>query len=306
MEAYQREAATADVLKVISRSTFDLQAVLDTLVESAARLCDADLAGITRQKGSAYQAVANYGHTPEEWQVITNYPIAAGRGTVIGRAFLEGRPIHVRDVLADPEIGLDTLENAKATGARTALCVPMLREGTPIGVIVLLRRRVQPFTDKQIELVTIFADQASIAIENTRLLNELRELLQQQTATSEVLSIISSSPGELEPVFNKMLENATRVCNAKFGAMLLYNDGAFRHVALHNTPPAFVESIRNDPVVHPPPDGPLDRVARTKQPVHVADFRDDPAYLAGVPGVRIISRPRWCTIYPRCADAQRG
>ena len=159
-EAYQREAATADVLKVISRSTFDLQAVLDTLVESAARLCDADLAGITRQKGSAYQAVANYGHTPEEWQVIANHPIAAGRGTVIGRAFLEGRPIHVRDVLADPEIGLDTLENAKATGARTALCVPMLREGTPIGVIVLLRRRVQPFTDKQIELVTIFADQA--------------------------------------------------------------------------------------------------------------------------------------------------
>jgi len=123
-DAYRREAATAEVLRVISRSTFDLQAVFDTLVQSAARLCDADLAAIARQKGSAYQAVANYGHTPEEWQVITNSPLAVGPGTATGRAIREGRPIHVRDMWADPEIHLDTFEKAKATRAHTALCVP--------------------------------------------------------------------------------------------------------------------------------------------------------------------------------------
>jgi GAF domain-containing protein len=291
-EAYQREAATADVLKVISRSTFDLQAVLDTLVESAAQLCDADLAGITRQKGSAYQAVANYGHTPEEWQVITTHPIAAGRGTVIGRAFLEGRPIHVRDVLADPEIGLDTLENAKATGVRTALCVPMLREGTPIGVIVLLRRRVQPFTDKQIELVTIFADQAVIAIENARLFDEvqertkeLTESLEQQTATSEVLRVIGTSRGELEPVFETMLANATRICEARFGGLFLSEGDSFRAVAVHGDP-AYVQFWRQNPLqVADHPCVPLARLARTKQLIHIPDLAVDEAYIVRNPRV---------------------
>jgi GAF domain-containing protein/anti-sigma regulatory factor (Ser/Thr protein kinase) len=293
-EAHQRETATAEVLKTISRSTFDLQTVLDTLVESAAKLCEADLAAITRQIGSAYQPVANYGHTLDEWQVITNRPIAVGRGSAIGRAILEGRPIHVRDVLADPEIGLDTFENAKATGVRTALCVPMLREGTPIGVIALLRRRVHPFTDKQIELVTTFADQAVIAIENVRLFDEvqartkeLTESLDQQTATSDVLQVISSSPGELEPVFEKMLESATRVCSAKFGSLLLQEGGVFRYVAQHNVPSALAELMRCEPSVRAPPDSPLDRMARTKQVVHVADVREEEAYFRGAAMVRM-------------------
>ena len=184
----------------------------------------------------------------------------------------------------------------RIVGFRTTLAVPLLREGTPIGVIALVRRTVRPFTDKQIELVTTFADQAVIAIENARLFDEvqartkeLTESLEQQTATSEVLGVISSSPGELEPVFKKMLENAVRVCNAKFGSMLLHEEGAFRHVALHNMPPAFAELSRREPVVRPSPDGALSRVAQTKQPVHSADIREEPIYLRGDQSIRDLS-----------------
>jgi GAF domain-containing protein len=168
------------------------------------------------------------------------------------------------------------------------LGVPLLREGALIGVFVLQRRVVRPFTDKQIELVTTFADQAVIAIENVRLFDEvqartseLTEALEQQTATSEVLSIIGSSPGELEPVFQKMLEEATRVCNAKFGTMLLHEHGAFRTVALHNVPPAFVKLREREPVIQVPADGPLEQLVRTKQLVHVADLREEPAFFCG-------------------------
>src|SRR5262249_6642043 len=151
---------------------------------------------------------------------------------------------------------VDLVEGA---GARTVLDVPMLKEGELVGVIAVYRQEVRPFTEKQVELVTNFAAQAVIAIENTRLLNELRESLEQQTATSEVLQVISSSPGELQPVFNKMLENATGVCNAEFASMVVPENGGFRHVALHNMPRAFIERIGRDPVIHPPPDSPLQR-----------------------------------------------
>src|SRR6516164_1322555 len=209
-ESLQQQTATADVLKVISRSTFDLHTVLDTLVASAAKLCEADVAAIWRPKGDVYQYVAGYSHSREYDEYMRDHPVAPGRGTVFGRTLIAGRPVQVPDVAADPEYTLN--EAQRRSGFHTVLGVPLLREGTPIGVVSLARRTVQPFTDKQIELVTTFADQAVIAIENTRLLSELRESLQQQTATSEVLQVISSSPGELEPVFEAMLANAVRLC----------------------------------------------------------------------------------------------
>src|SRR4029450_10946432 len=213
-------------LKVISRSTFDLQTVLDTLTESAALLCQADMGTIARQKGDAYYYATIYKFPPEAEGYLRSIPHSPGRGSIIGRTLLEGKVIHLLDVLADPEYQM--AEAQKKAGFRTGLGVPMLREGVPIGVINLLRRAVKPLTAKQIELLTTFADQAVIAIENVRLFDEvqartreLSEALEQQTATSEVLKVISSTPGELEPVFGAMLANATRLCGAEFGILNL-------------------------------------------------------------------------------------
>jgi GAF domain-containing protein len=150
------------------------------------------------------------------------------------------------------------------------LSVPMLKQGELVGTFNLFRQEVRPFTDKQIALVTNFAAQAVIAIENTRLLNELRESLRQQTATSEVLQVISSSPGELEPVFRAMLENALRICEAKFGIMNRYSDGAFVAQAMAGAPPALVDALLRKPFT-PPPGFPLDRMLRTKKVVHTLD-----------------------------------
>ena len=232
-ESLQQQTATADVLKVISRSTFDLQVVLNTLVKSASQLCEADSATIHRPKGDVYAFVASHGFSPEFAQYLRDHPILPKRGSVLGRVVLDGKAIHVADVQADQQYAL--VEQRALGEYRTVLGVPLMREGTPIGVIVLTRNAVRPFTDKQIELVTTFADQAVIAIENARLFEaeqertaELTEALEQQTATSEVLGVISSSPGELEPVFQTMLENATRICNAKFGILWLCEGEGFR------------------------------------------------------------------------------
>src|SRR5262249_47443384 len=155
---------------------------------------------------------------------------------------------------------------------RTTLATPLLREGVPVGAILIRRMEVRPFSQKQIELVTTFADQAAIAIENVRLFSELRESLQQQTATAEVLKTISSSTGQLEPVFNAMLENAVRICGAKFGSLVLFEGNTYRRAALHNAPPPFVEARARDPVLPLTASPILSRVAGTKQVIQFADI----------------------------------
>jgi GAF domain-containing protein len=281
-ESLQQQTATADVLKVISRSTFDLQAVLDTLVESAARLCEADRAALTRPVGEFFQHLASYGYSAEYQRYMETYPIPSGRGSMSGRAFLEGKIVHALDVRADPDyVVLDRQFNV-----RTALGVPLLREGTPIGVIVLQRSTVRPFTDKQIELVSTFADQAVIAIENVRLFDEvqartreLSEALEQQTATSEALQVISTSPGELEPVFQTMLANAVRICEAKFGSLYLYDGDRFHVGALHNAPAAWAEFRRHEPVFQPPPGTGLAQMVATKRTFHTLDMTLEKGYV---------------------------
>jgi GAF domain-containing protein len=275
-ESLQQQTATADVLKVISRSTFDLQVVLDTLVESAARLCEADSATIYRPKDDAYAFAANFGYSPEYLQYMRDHPIEPHRGSALGRAVLDGKVVHVDDVLADPTY---TMSEQRSVGKyRTVLGVPLMREGnTPIGVIMLSRSVVRAFTDKQVELVSTFADQAVIAIENARLLTELRESLQQQTATSEVLKVISSSPGNLEPVFQALLANATRICGAKFGTLYLHRGDSFYADAFHNAPPAFVEDRKNRPL-HPAPDTTLGRAASTKKVAQTVDITKGEPY----------------------------
>jgi signal transduction histidine kinase len=272
-QSLQQQTATADVLKVISRSAFDLRTVLQTLVESAARLCDADAVTITRERNGAFYRAEAFGLSQEFMDYVQDIPIKAEKGSASGRSLLEGRVIHIPDVKADPQY--TWAEGQRLGDFRTTLAVPMLRDGIPIGVLTLSRSEVRPFSEKQVELVTTFADQAVIAIENARLLSELRESLEQQTATADVLRVISSSPGELKPVFDTILENATRICEAKFGVLCSYDGNLFKYAAVWNAPPAFLEFIRQRGSFAPRAGTPLDRILKTKNIIHRADASVD-------------------------------
>ena len=271
-EALEQQAATVEVLKVISSSSFDLPKVLNSLVEAAARLCEADTAQILRPSGKdeSYYTAASYRLTPDFKEHARTRTLPPGRGTVVGRVLLERKSVQVSDVFSDPEY--TSGEAARLGGWRTLLGVPLLREGIPIGLLVLHRAAVRPFTDKQIELIETFAAQAVIAIENTRLFNELRQSLEQQTATSEVLQVISSSPGELEPVFNAMLANATHICEAKFGTIFQFDGERFRCMAEVGSPPVFAEFLKQQGSFQPLKGSHLDRIMRTKQVSHTADY----------------------------------
>jgi GAF domain-containing protein len=268
-EAYSREAATADVLKVISRSAFDLQKVLDTLVEAACRLCEASDAAILLREGEALVVRAHHGPIPIPF---VKRPLT--RAWTSGRAVLDREPVHVDDILAEEDEFPEGYAMSRRIGQRTTFSVPLLRVNEAIGCFAIRRTEVRPFTPKQIELASTFADQAVIAIENARLLDELRESLHRQTATSEVLQVISSSPGELQPVFETMLERATHVCGAKFGTLLLYEGGGrFRVAATHGVPQAFAEARRRDPTIDSPsPTIGLGLLAASKQLVHHDDL----------------------------------
>ena len=286
-DALQQQTATADVLKVISRSAFDLQTVLDTLVVSAARLCEADRAAIHRRSGDYYPFVASYGFPREFDDYMRNHHFAPEPETALGRTVTGGATTHIPDILSEPATSRAAQEWRKIGGYRTVLSVPLMREGSIIGAVVLTRAAVRPFTDKEIDLVQSFADQAVIAIENVRLFEaeqqrtrELTESLAQQTATSEVLKIISSSPGELEPVFEAMLDNATRICAANFGNLVLYDGEVFRRVALHNAPAAWAADQQKDPRRTRGQAPLLYRLLDTKEPVHLSD-------VAAVPGETI-------------------
>ena len=275
-EAREQQSATGDVLRVISRSTFDLQVVLDTLVESAVRLCEAERGLVFRREGEIYNSVAYYNYSPEFRTFHESHPITPGRGTTVGRTALEGKSVQIVDILADPEYTFG--EAQKLGGGRATLAVPLLRQGTPIGALSLQRTEPRPYSRKQIELVETFAAQAVIAIENTRLLSELRESLQQQTATSEVLKIVASSTGGLKPVFATILENATRLCGAEFSLLYLSEGDVFRTVSLYGVPPAFAEQRRLNPILRPSPGTALGRVFATKQMAYIPDVMAEPAY----------------------------
>ena len=281
-ESLQQQTATADVLKVISRSTFDLQTVLETLTESAARLCEADMAAITRQDDTFYYYATTYGYPPELDDYFKNVAHEPGQGSVIGRTILHRKTIHVPDVLADAEYTM--AETAQKADLRTALGVPLLREGNPIGVILVGRHAIQPFTDKQIELVETFADQAVIAIENVRLFDEvqarthdLTESLQQQTATADVLKVISRSTFDLQTVLSALIESAARLCSADQGAITREIDGTFFRAATYGHSSEFSDYIRETPVQ-------LDRSSVAGRAlvegriVHIPDVKADPEY----------------------------
>jgi signal transduction histidine kinase len=281
-QSLRQQTATADVLKVISRSTFDLQTVLDTLVKSAARLCEADIVATHRLEGSLYQHAASCGLSAELHDFAKSIRFEPERGTVAGRTALERKVVHIPDVLADPEYTLTAV--VERIGARTMLGVPLMREGIPIGVFVLMRRTVQPFTDKQIELAETFADQAVIAIENVRLFEteqqrsrELTESLQQQTATADVLKIISRSAFDLRAVLQTLVESAARFCAANQATIVREKDGVFYSAEAYGYSREFMDYIKNIPVTAERGSA-SGRALFEGRLVHIADVKADPEY----------------------------
>src|SRR5262249_3682520 len=243
-EALQQQTATSEVLGVISSSPGDLKPVFETMLANATRICEAKFGTLYLCEGAAFRLGAMHNPPPAFAEERRREPVfRLSPATALSRATKTRQPVQIADVEAEPAYHSDPRAAAliRLAGYRTLLCVPMVKEDEPIGAINIYRQAVRPFNDKQIELVSNFAKQAVIAIENTRLLNELRESLQQQTATADVLRVISSSPGELGPVFQETLQNATRICEASFGSMALREGDGFRRVALYNAPPEFAE-----------------------------------------------------------------
>jgi signal transduction histidine kinase/putative methionine-R-sulfoxide reductase with GAF domain len=296
-ESLEQQTATADVLRVISSSPGELAPVFQSMLEAATRICEAKSGNLYGFDGKAFYLRADLG-TPPAFAEFARQPRIWGQDTALGQITRTKQTVHIVDALADRATANQDpgrMMVLNTAGSRTILAVPMLRENELIGAFVIFRQVVRPFTEKQIDLVTNFAAQAVIAIENTRLLNKLRqrtadlsESLEQQTATSEVLSIISRSPAELEPVFQAILANAIRLCGAKFGNLNLYDGEAFHRKASYNVPPEYAEMCLRMRSWRPHPRSAHAAVVRTKQPVQFDDLSTSPAYLEGDLAVRAI------------------
>jgi GAF domain-containing protein len=287
-KALEQQTATSEVLRVISSSPGELEPVFQTMLANAARMCEAKFGAMYLKEGSAFRTVAMHNAPPALAEMRRRNPVFRPNPRIaLARAAATKQTVQIADVQAepgylDPLPGFSSPQIVTLGGARTVVAVPMLKQNELVGGIAIYRQEVRPFTDKQIELVTNFAAQAVIAIENTHLLNELRESLQQQTATADVLKVISSSPGELGPVFRAMLENATRVCGSNFGTLYLREGDAFRAVSMHGATPTYMQA-RLGQLLHPGPETGIGRAVRTKDVVHIPDATADPAYRQGDP-----------------------
>jgi signal transduction histidine kinase len=291
-EALEQQAATSEVLKIIASSPGQLAPVFQAIIDSATRVCLANHGTLYLRERDGFRAAAAHNMTAAYMDARRSEAVLRPPpGTPLGDAAVARQVAHFTD-LRTAQAYLDRhpfiVAAVELGGYRTAACVPMLKDGELVGAITIARTEVHPFTDKQIDLVQNFAAQAVIAIENTRLLNELRqrtddlsESLEQQTATSDVLDVISRTPGELAPVFTTMLENATRICQAKYGMLWLTEGDGFRAVASHDLPDAHAEERQREPVIYPTGDVPLARLRRTKKLIHIPDIRTDVAYTTG-------------------------
>jgi len=289
-EALAQQAATGEVLNAISRSPTDIQPVFDAIVGRAAALCQAEFSAVARLEDGLLHLVALHSMSPEERAAFHSlFPRPLARNFVMGLAFLDAQPVHFEDVLTWQDYDARTIEVLQSVAQyRSFLAVPIFREGRPIGVIGCGRREVKPFTATQIALVKTFADQAAIAIENVRLFNQLAtrnrdlgEALEQQTATAEVLQVINSSPGDLAPVFDAMLDKATHLCEASYGMLYRYDGKVFHAVALHAVPTAFADFLREP--IRADSRNALGRLVGGERLVHMPDLREDAAYVSGEP-----------------------
>src|SRR5437588_1310789 len=287
--AHQQQTATADVLKVISRSTFDLQMVLDTLTESACRLCDAYDAVLFLREGELLVFGAHYGPIPID---VAKWPLT--RAWTSGRSVVDRKPVHVHDLQSEQIEFPDGSAMARRMGHRTSLSIPLLRGEEAIGSLTVRRSKIRPFTAKQIELAETFADQAVIAIENVRLFDEvqastrdLAEALEQQTATAEVLSVISSSSGDLSKVFDAMLDKAMLLCGAQFGVLNTYDGTAFHTAAMRGLPPAYAAYRLQHSLDYGRGTAPA-RLLQGEPVVHLLDLQESEAYRAGEPNRRAL------------------
>ena len=284
-EALEREKATAEVLRVISLSPGALEPVFEAVLENATRICEAKFGNLWLRDGNNFRIAATHGAPRAYREYLQGEPVVVpDAGTTMGRVVNMREVVQIDDIRTAPESSM-RIATVKLANARSLVAVPMIKGNEVIGVIAIYRQEVRRFTDKQVALLANFAAQAVIAVENTRLLNELRqrtndlsESLEQQTATSEVLRVISSSPGDLQPVFQVMLQNAARICEARAGNIYRWEDSALRLVTTHNTPPAFAEFLRRTPV-HATANNPVGRMQKTKSLVHTADLSTQQSYI---------------------------